>query len=129
MTNDADKITREIEKLKTLSQIVDLACWVMNNHNDGDWRPVHDKIVKLREQCDLLLSPEYLGDAPQPLTADQLKEIAEQLSGEAACIGADVHSDKLDDARERVELLRDELNKLNLPKASVCDGKLAKSLA
>lgn len=116
MTNDANKISREIAKVKLQCQTIEIV-WSMNDR-DGDCEVIHDEIVKLRDQCDLLLSPEYLGAEPQPLTVDQLKDIAEQLSGEAACIGAALYCGKLDDARLSVECLRDELNKLNLPKAS-----------
>lgn len=64
MTYDANKITTGISKLQYLWQAVEMA-WIMQNHNGGDWGVVHDAIVELREQCDLLLSPEYLGDEPQ----------------------------------------------------------------
>lgn len=117
MTNDANKITREIESLKYLLEAVEYA-WRMNHRHRCNWGIARTEIASLRDQCNLLLSPEYLGDEPQPLTAAQLTEIAQQLDSEGACIGADVYCGELDSARLRVECLRDELNKLNLPKAS-----------
>lgn len=192
MTNDDNKIHEAMTALRQFAADARQA-WVYRDRTSGNWSATRDAIAKLSDQCNLLLSPEYLGDEPephrsavapfcvtlgqvwevarnpldsigeellrkvlshpnlrvsdygdepssgspeqlarsiaeqamqsngdepQPLTADQLKDIAQQLDGEAACIGADVFSDKLDSARLRVECLRDELNKLNLPKAS-----------
>lgn len=64
MTYDADKISREIAEMKDIWFAVEMG-WIMQNHNGGDWSIVRDEIVKLRDQCDMLLSLDYLGDEPQ----------------------------------------------------------------